>query len=463
MTLTGARRVHFIGIGGAGMSAIAKVLIERGVDVSGSDLKRSSAAAMLEAVGARVDIGHDAKLIEEGQVVVVSSAIPDTNPELRRARELGLSVMSRGEALGGVLAGSRTIVVAGTHGKTTTTSMIVTILRAAGVDPTYLIGGGLNDAGTNARAGRGELAVAEADESDGSFLLLTPHVAVVTNVEIDHVDYWSSLESLRSAFADFMDGVTEGGTIVVPATDGELVRLSQAAGRHVVTFDDADADVMATDVDLDFAGARFRLGRGNERADVTLRVPGRHNIANALAAAAACLDAGVPIDEIAAGLGAYRGVERRFQLRGEAAGVTVIDDYAHHPTEVRATLAATRPGPWRRVLAVFQPHRYSRTAALAGDFGGSFADADRVVVTDVYGAGEAAVPGVTGKLIADAICTHLPGRPIAYLPHRSELLDYLTAAARSGDAVLTLGAGDVSSVGDELLVRLGARDREAVR
>lgn len=462
MTSSTERRVHFIGIGGAGMSAIAKVLIERGVDVSGSDLKRSSAAAMLEAVGARVDIGHDAGLIEEGQVVVVSSAIPDTNPELRRARELGLSVMSRGEALGGVLAGSRTIVVAGTHGKTTTTSMIVTILRAAGVDPTYLIGGGLNDAGTNARAGRGELAVAEADESDGSFLLLTPHVAVVTNLEIDHVDYWSSLESLRSAFSSFMNGVTEDGTIVVPATDGELVRLAQAARRHVESFDD-DGDVTATDIDLDPAGVRFRLRRGNEGADVTLRVPGRHNIANALAAAAACLDAGVPIDEIAAGLRAYRGVERRFQLRGEAAGVTVIDDYAHHPTEVRATLAATRPGPWRRVLAVFQPHRYSRTAALADDFGGSFADADRVVVTDVYGAGEVAVPGITGKLIADAICTHLPGRPIAYLPHRSELLDYLTVAARSGDAVLTLGAGDVSSVGDELLGRLGARDREAVR
>jgi UDP-N-acetylmuramate--alanine ligase len=461
MTLSGARRVHFIGIGGAGMSAIAKVLIERGVDVSGSDLKRSRAAAMLEAIGARVDIGHNAKLIEGADVVVVSSAIPDSNPELRRARELQLRVISRGEALAGTLASSRSLVVAGTHGKTTTTSMIVTILRAAGVDPTYLIGGGLNDVGTNARAGKGELAVAESDESDGSFLLLTPHIAVVTNVEIDHVDYWSSLESLRAAFARFMNGVVEGGTIVVPANDGELVQLAQASGRRFVSFDEG-GDVTASDIDLAPAHARFRLCRGRDRVDVLLHVPGRHNVANALAAAAACAEAEVPIDEIAAGLNAFRGVERRFQVRGEVSGVTVIDDYAHHPTEVRATLAATRSGPWRRVLAVFQPHRYSRTAALADAFGGSFADADRVVVTDVYGAGETAVPGVTGKLIADAVCTHLPGRPIAYLPRRSELLDYLTGQARAGDAVFTLGAGDVSSVGDELLARLQTQKESRV-
>jgi UDP-N-acetylmuramate--alanine ligase len=462
MSLSGAHRVHFVGIGGAGMSAIAKVLIERGVDVSGSDLKRSRVAGMLEAIGARVNIGHDANLVQDADVVVVSSAIPEWNPELRRARELELPLMSRGEALAGVLTGSRALVVAGTHGKTTTTSMMVTILRAAGVDPTYLIGGGLNDVGTNARAGRGELAVAESDESDGSFLLLTPHIGVVTNVEIDHVDYWSSLESLRDAFARFMGSVAEDGMIVVPASDDELKRLAQASGRRFVSFGDGGA-ITAADIELDFSSVRFRLCRDEERVDVTLRVPGLHNVANALAAAAACSEAGVPVDEIAAGLNAFRGVERRFQWRGEVAGVTVIDDYAHHPTEVRATLAATRPGPWRRVLAVFQPHRYSRTAALADEFGGSFADADRVVVTDVYGAGETAVPGVTGKLIADSVCAHLPGRPTAYLPRRAELVEYLAAVTRAGDAVFTLGAGDVSSVGDELLARLGARRREARR
>ncbi|MGH2788187.1 MAG: UDP-N-acetylmuramate--L-alanine ligase [Actinomycetota bacterium] len=456
MTAVPSNGVHFIGIGGAGMSAIAKVLIERGVTVSGSDLKWSGAAAMLEAIGAHVHIGHDAELIEPGRLVVVSSAIPDSNPEFRRARELGLRIMSRGEALAEVLEGSRAIVVAGTHGKTTTTSMIVTILRAAGLDPTYLIGAGLNDAGTNARTGRGEFAVAESDESDGSFLLLTPDIAVVTNLEIDHVDYWDSIDSLRAAFARFMARVPDGGTVVVPSTDVRLVELAGQAHRRVITFD-GDGDVIASGIDLAVNGVQFLLECGVESVPVGLRVPGRHNVANALAAAAACVHAGVPLDEVGAGLGTYRGVERRFDLRGEVAGVTVIDDYAHHPTEVRATLAAARPGPWRRVLAVFQPHRYSRTAALAGEFGGSFADADRIIVTEVYGAGEDAVPGVTGKLVADAIGATLPGRPIAYLPHRSELLDYLAYAARPGDAVITLGAGDVSTVGDELLARLGAR------
>ena len=450
----GSEPVHFVGIGGAGMSAIAKVLIERGVPVSGSDLKRSRAATMLEVMGAEVHIGHRGSHVDGKGVVVVSSAIPPTNPELVAARRSGARVLTRGEALAEVLADKRSIIVAGTHGKTSTTSMIVTVLRSADLDPTYLVGGGLNDVGTNARFGWGELAVAESDESDGSFLLLEPHVAVVTNIEIDHVDYWASFDELKSGFAEFLARVVPHGAICVPVGDADLVAMASATGRSVVTFGDGGG-VEASDAEMGPSGSRFALIYGGKNEEVSLSVPGSHNVANALAAAAACLQSGLDIEQVAAGLSAYQGVERRYQLRGTAGGVTVIDDYAHHPSEVRATLAAARPGPWRRVVAVFQPHRYSRTAAMADDFGAAFADADRIVVTDVYGAGESPVPGVTGKLVADAVCAAVPGRPVAYLPHRADLVGYLTSATRSGDAVLTLGAGDVTTVGEELLARLG--------
>lgn len=447
------RRVHFVGIGGAGMSAIAKVLIERGVRVSGSDLKRSRAATLLEAIGARVNIGHDDSLIDKETVVVVSSAIPESNPELRKARSLGVEILTRGEALAAVLDGLRSIVVAGTHGKTTTTSMITTVLRVSGWDPTYLIGGGLNESGTNARRGSGEFAVAESDESDGSFLLLSPSIAVITNLELDHVDYWESATALRAGFSQFIDRTGDDATVVVPADDADLGAYARAT-RRVVTFGVSDGDFRAESLEATADGTNFVLTGPSGRAPVSLKAPGRHNVANALAAAAACEAAGLTLAEIANGLDRYRGVERRFQIRGRARGVTVIDDYAHHPTEVRATLDAAGDGRWRRVVAVFQPHRYSRTAAFSEELGESLTAADHIVVTDVYGAGEPPVPGVTGKLVVDAVCKHAPGRPVAYMPHRRELVGYLVTGLRDGDAVLTLGAGDVTSVGDELLARL---------
>lgn len=451
MTLMSGVRVHFIGIGGAGMSAIAKVLIERHIPVSGSDLKRSQATTVLEAMGATVQIGHDAAAVHGAGVVVVSSAIRRSNPELAAAQEAALPILTRGEALAALLAEHRSIVVAGTHGKTTTTSMIVAILRAAAADPTYLVGAGLNDSGTNARSGSSDLAVAESDESDGSFLLLEPSVGVVTNVEEDHVDHWSSLEDLRSAFARFIARTRE--YVILPSNDDALLDSARAAGRSVVTFG-PDGELQANDVVGTGNGSTFVLRAGEREERVTLRVPGEHNVLNALAAAAACLTVGVALPDIARGLDRYSGVERRFQLRGEVAGISVIDDYAHHPTEVRATLAAASSGPWERIVAVFQPHRYSRTSAFAEAFGRSFDHADRVVLTDVYGAGEEPVPGVTGKLIADAVCGALPGRPVAYLPHRDELVAYLQSSLRRGDAVLTMGAGDVTSLGDELLAGL---------
>jgi UDP-N-acetylmuramate--alanine ligase len=449
-------RVHFVGVSGAGMSAIAKVLLERGCAVSGSDLKRSRASSTLQAMGASIHIGHDASLVDGAGVLVVSSAIPATNVELRRAHELGTKVLPRGRALAELLAGARAVVVAGTHGKTTTTSMIVSIAHRGGLDPTYLVGAGLNEVGTNARSGRDDLVVAESDESDGSFLLLDPHVAVVTNVEADHLDYWSSIDAIRDAFDRWLCNVDAEGVVVLPVGEERLVTRARSLGRRVVTYGEG-GEVWATDLHLRADGATFVLWQGTERADIALRVPGRHNVANAVAAAAAAREAGVGADAVAAGLNAYRGVERRLQRRGCARGITVIDDYAHHPTEVSAALAAVRPGGWRRLVAVFQPHLYSRTAALSELFGGSFRDADRIVVTDVYGAREQPVPGISGKLVADAACTRLPGRPVAYLPHRQELLDYLERSLRSGDAVLTLGAGDITSVGAELIDRLEAR------
>lgn len=457
MTFTEGSGAHFIGIGGVGMSAIAKVLLERGVRISGSDLKRSRPATMLEAMGANVAIGHDPSNLPEPypDVVVVSSAVPSSNPELRRAQELGIEVMSRGEALAALLNGGRSVVVAGTHGKTTTTSMIVSTLRFAGVDPTYLVGGGLNDAGTNAKHGRDGWTIAESDESDGSFLFLSPTIAVVTNVEADHLDYWGSEVAVFEAFGRFLGSVSESGAIIVPTGDERLKIEAEATGRRVITFGDGGA-IGAEEPSYETGGAKFSLVTDRGRAEVQLRVPGAHNVGNALAAAAACLELGVGVDAIARGLSAFSGVERRFQVRGSAGGVTVIDDYAHHPTEIKATLAAARPGPWLRVIAVFQPHRYSRTASFSHAFGGSFGAADRIVVTGVYGAGEQPVPGITGKLVADSVCDHLPGRPVAYLPHRRELLAYLQASVRPGDAVLTLGAGDITSIGEELLERMDA-------
>jgi len=445
-----ARRVHFVGIGGAGMSAIAKVLLERGFEVSGSDLKRSRAATMLEAMGVSVHIGHEASLVDGADVVVISAAIPQRNPELVRARETGVEVMTRGAALAALLDDLKPVVVAGTHGKTSTTSMIVSVLHFDGRDPTYLVGGGLNDVGTNARHGRDELAVAEADESDGSFLLLTPHVAVVTNIEADHLDHWGTFDAIAEGFTSWLGAVEQGGAVVVPVDDEVLRDFVVPSGVSRVTFGPG-GDVEAREVAPGASGMSFTLVHGDTTAPVTLRVPGRHNVANALAAAGACLKVGLSVESIAQGLGEYRGVERRFQVRGEFDGVTIIDDYAHHPTEVQATLEAARSGPYKRVIAVFQPHRYSRTQALHEDFGASFGDADRIVITDVYGAGEQPVPGVTGKLISDAICAHLPGRAVAYLPHHGELVAYLRASSRPGDALLTLGAGDISALGEELL------------
>jgi UDP-N-acetylmuramate--alanine ligase len=456
MRFSGPMRVHFVGISGVGMSAIAKVLLERGFQITGSDLKRSRASVLLEAMGAEIHVGHDAALIEGADVVVVSSAIPATNVEITAARAAGVELMTRGDALAALVNQSESVIVAGTHGKTTTTSMIVSVLGSAGMDPTYLVGGGLNDSGTNARSGTGRV-VAESDESDGSFLLLRPSVAVVTNVDADHLDHWGSIAKIRDAFRTFLSAVSE--TVVIPA--GEKMLLEESVGPKVrtITFG-SGGDVTARDATLHGDRTEFILAFEGSEGHVSLSVPGEYNVANALAAAGGCIAAGVDVAEVARGLSRFHGVERRFQVRGSVQGITVVDDYAHNPSKVRAVLSAAKlgseDGRWDQVVAVFQPHRYSRTRSFYRDFGCAFADADRIVVTDIYGAGEEPVPGVTGKLVADAVCSTLPGRPVAYLPHRDELLDYLEHITHRGDVLLTLGAGDITTVGEEFLSRRGA-------
>ncbi len=450
MKLPERGRIHLIGIGGAGMSAIAKVLIERGHEVSGTDMRESRATAALSDMGAHVTIGHDRALVEGAAVVVYSSAVKEDNPELVGARQAGVPVLHRGEALASVLSRSHSIVVAGTHGKTTTSSMILSILRGAGFDPTYVIGGALEGVPINAGSGGDDVAVAESDESDGSFLLLDPTMAVITNIERDHLDHWGSIEAIEEAFQGFI-GTAE---CAVVRNDDKVARVAaERNGLRLVTYG-AGGEISASEVLLKAHSTAFALVAGESRVAVHLGTPGHHNLMNALAAAAACFSLGVGIVAIGAGLESFSGVERRYQLHGDKRNITVIDDYAHHPTEIAAALGAARLGPWRRVIAVFQPHLFSRTLALRAEFGGAFGDADVVVVTDVYAAREAPVPGVTGKIISDAVCISLFGRTVAYVPERRELLAYLAARARPGDLVLTLGAGDIATLADELLEAL---------
>ena len=460
--------VHLVGIGGAGMSALARVLLARGAAVSGSDIKESRGVAALRALGARVAVGHRSENLDGARVVVVSSAIPASNPEVLGAREQGIPIMQRAQVLALLMRERRGIAVAGTHGKTTTTSMIAMVLRHAGLDPTFLIGGDLNEVGSNAHAGSGEWLVAEADESDGSLLWLAPEIAVITNVEADHLDYYRNEGEIRETFVAFAHNLPqEGGTVVVGLDDHGIASLLPRLGRNTVTF--------GTTVAADWTGEVVERGPGGQRVlvrhggesvgEMTLSVPGAHNVRNALAALAASAIVGVPFGVAAEELASFGGVQRRFQLRGSAAGVTVIDDYAHHPTEVRATLESAREQGWARVVAVFQPHRYSRTLHLGRELGAALSSADLAVVTDVYGAGEQPMPGVAGKAVVDGLLAARPRARVAYLPRRGEVAGFVASRVEHGDLVLTIGAGDITMLADEVLHALAERaaKREASR
>jgi UDP-N-acetylmuramate--alanine ligase len=447
LDLSRPRRVHIVGIAGVGMSAIALLLARMGHDVSGSDIKHAPVLARLAAAGVKVLDGNRAENVPtDADAVVYSTAVPAGNVELVAARARNVPVLHRADALAAIVATRRTVAVAGSHGKTTTSSLLALVLREAGWQPSFLIGGELNEVGTNAAHGEGEWLVVEADESDGTFLRLSPEAALITNVEPDHLDHYGSFAALVDAFERFVDAVP--GPVVCGVDDPIAADIAKARPRVRTYGEHRDAHYRVVDIARVPEGYRFTL-LADSRPLGTLAVPSGVKAAeNAAGATAIALELGAPFDAAARALSQFGGVARRFQYRGERNGITFVDDYAHLPTEVAAAIDAARDGGWRRVVVVFQPHRYSRTAALWADFAGAFDAADAVVITDVYAAGERPVPGVSGRLVADAVAAHAPHVPLTYMPSRAELRRVPETLARPGDVILTLGAGDLTTMPD---------------
>jgi len=450
-------RIHMIGIGGSGMSGIAEVLLTMGYQVSGSDLKTGESTERIVRLGGRVFTGHGEANVEGAQVVVYSTAVQPDNPELVAARAMGIPVIGRAEMLAELMRMKYGVAVGGAHGKTTTTSMIAAVLARGGLDPTIVVGGRLRTLGANARLGHGQFLVAEADESDGSFLRLAPAVTVITNIDREHLDHYGTLEEVRQAFVYFANRVPFYGASVLCADDPEVrALLPRITKRALLYGTGADAAVRADDIRLLPHGARFRVvAHEQELGTVELQVPGRHNVLNALAAVAVGLEVEVGFGHIAEGLAGFHGVARRFETRGEQCGVRVVDDYAHHPTEIVATLSAAR-GLGGRRLVLFQPHRYTRTRDLRREFGGAFGDADRVWVLEVYPAGERPIEGVSGRTVVES-ARDQGAAYVEFAPDPAAAVAAVAAEARAGDTVLTLGAGDVWRLGDEVLKQLAAR------
>ena len=459
------KSAHFIGIGGAGMSGIALVLHERGCEVTGSDLKSSRYVRQLTDAGIRVFIGHEAASIDEVKpdVVVISSASPETNPELVRARELGIPVWPRAKMLSALSTDRTTIAIAGTHGKTTTSSMCATMLDRMGLDPSFLIGGIVEGYDTNGKNGFGEHFVAEADESDGSFLFLDPDVVVVTNVEGDHLDHYGTIENLEATFVEFMASVGEAGIVVCCGDAEHLVELASKSGRKVLTYGFSEGcDYVCVPQGTKGLESLFevKLPSGETRAVSIKANPGVHNMLNATASLAVADVLGLDTAAAAEALSSFRGVRRRFTHVGDVAGITVVDDYGHHPTEVNATLTAAAGLGYDRVVVVFQPHRYSRTASLADQFGHAFDRADVLYVMDVFSAGETPIPGVTGKTVASRVQAAGTVPQVNYVPSRRELVARLCRELKAGDLFITMGAGDVTAIGPQFLEAMGGTDED---
>ncbi len=464
------RRIHFVGIGGSGMNGIAELLVNLGYAVTGSDAKLSAVTERLAALGARVFEGHDAVHVRDADVVVYSSAVRPTNPEIVEATRRRIPVIPRAEMLAELMRLRYGIAVAGAHGKTTTTSMIALVLERGGLDPTAVIGGRLSAFGSSARLGKGDFMVVEADESDRSFLRLSPAIAVITNIDQEHLEAYRDFEDLQEAFVTFANRVPFYGRIVACADDETLRRLLPGMTRPVVTYGLDAPDAQVRGVNVKGAGLEWRCtvvvdGRpGSSRAasgpvtlgDVVLQVPGRHNLQNALAAVAVGIDLAVPFDRIAAALTEFRGAERRFENHGEADGVLVIEDYGHHPTEIAAVLGAARAALGRRLVVVFQPHRYSRTRRLFDRFAPSLADADEIVLTDIYSAGEDPIPGVTIEALADDI-ERRSTVPVHVVKDVGAVPAAVARLARRGDAVITLGAGSIGAASDAIVEELKKR------
>lgn len=462
-----AKNIHLMGIGGCGVGAIAKILIEMGYKVSGSDLKESANTIRLRDMGARIFFEHSPSNIREADIVVYSSAISKENPELAEAHAKQIKCITRAEMLSWILSQSKeSIAIAGTHGKTTTTSMAALVFEKCGLKPTFLIGGETNDVGGNAKLGAGKFAIAEADESDSSFLFLRPTISVITNIEADHLDHYSGLEEVLRTFVEFADLLPKDGVLVLGADhpNNRVLEDEISTDAKIVKYGfSEEAHIRAKNIIVGESSSKFTVtNKGKELGEVKLNVPGNHNIDNSLAAIAVGLEAGIDFNSINSALRCFTGVRRRLQLIGKAGGALIYDDYGHHPTEIGVTLKAARHmlSSVKRVICVFQPHRYSRTMHLKEEFGRAFGEADTVIITDVYSAGEAPIAGISGETVVEEIKKNA-GKQVVYIPKKEEITDHLIDIVREGDIVLTMGAGDIHLIGKELYSRLREKFKNA--
>ena len=450
------QHVHFVGIGGIGMSGIAEVLLTLGYEVSGSDVRLSPITERLAKLGAKIHLGHQAENVAGAKAVVVTSALEATNPEVAEARRQQIPVIPRGELLAELMRLKFGIAIAGSHGKTTTTSMVASVLNAADLDPTVVVGGRVAGlAGSNARVGKSTILVVESDESDGSFLKLAPILAVVTNIDREHLDHYPSLEAVQTAFTEFVNKVPFYGAVVLCMEDENVQQIFPDVRRRTITYGrSAQVDLEIDELTLSASGSEFSIRRrGSPLGQFHLAVPGAHNVLNATAAVGIGLEMDVPVSQIREGLASFSGVDRRFSLRGVERGVTVVDDYGHHPTEVKATLAAAKLSPYRRVHVLFQPHRFSRTKLLMDEFGTAFHQADDLYVLDIYSASEPAIDGVSSRVLLDKIRSY-GHRSAQYVPTMEEGVAAVAKAAQAGDLIITLGAGSISQAPDKILEKL---------
>lgn len=450
--LTGIKKVHFVGIGGAGMSALAKILVEKGYEVSGSDLKESVMTGVLRDLGATIYIGQRAENVQEAEAIVVSTAIREDNPEVVEANKLGLKRLHRSDVNAFLINNSNGIAVAGAHGKTTTTSMLGVSLDYEGVSPSIIIGGEVDYLGSNAKLGKSQYLVSEADESDGTFLKYYPYIGIITNIENDHMDHYGTMENIIKAFSQFLNQIRSDGWAVVCYDNEHIRNIAAEASCKIISYAiDHQADYMAANITADTGGTSFDVIHNGEcLGSVKLNVPGRHNVLNAMACVVTGITLGLTVAQMAEGLTMFNGAKRRFQTKGKAQGVWVVDDYAHHPTEIATTLKAARQTKPKRLVCAFQPHRYSRTQLLQKEYGNCFGEADLLILTDVYSAGEDPIPGVDGELLVREVAKQT-GQETVYIQNKSDIPAYLKSIAQEGDLIMTMGAGDIVKCGEELV------------
>lgn len=450
--LTGIKKVHFIGIGGAGMSALAKILVEKGYEVSGSDMKESTMTGILRDLGAKIFIGHKAENVAGAEAIVVSSAIREENPEVVEANRLGLKRLHRSDVNAFLINNCKGIAVAGAHGKTTTTSMIGVSLDYEGVSPSIIIGGEVDYLGSNAKLGTSDYLVSEADESDGTFLKYHPYIGIVTNIENDHMDHYGTMENIIKAFRQFLNQVRDDGWAVVCSDNDHIRDILPEVKCKVVTYGmNQPADYMAANVQTTASETTFEVvHKGEKLGQVRLNVPGMHNVLNAMACVVTGITLGLSVDQMAEGLTVFNGAKRRFQTKGKVNDIWVVDDYAHHPTEIATTIKAARQTQPKRLVCAFQPHRYSRTQLLQKEYGSCFAGADLLVLTDVYSAGEDPIPGIDGELLVQEVARQT-GQNTVYIKDKKEIAQYLKSIAQPGDLIMTMGAGDIVKCGEELV------------